>query len=299
MYTYMPFIVDDKQAWIDMCHSFVEQQYSHQIYYTETRFAPHILCERVLTAEEVLVIVLDALEEASKKYGIIVKTILCCLRHWKADERAQETVNLAIKYRHKGVVAVDLAGSEQAASSKEYKKIFDQVKGVEGLHITIHAGEGCGPESVNDALQNLHAERIGHGYRSLEDEDVLNHLVDKQIHLECCPSSSIITRAVRQIVLHDEDWSNHPMATFVKKKVNFSISTDDPCVMAINYSHEIDVCSNLIKMDEKAILQCHLNGAKAAFINGKEKSDLVETIETRINKKLREIANKASEDKTS
>jgi len=296
MQHYMPFIIDDKTAIADMCRDFVERQYKHQVYYTETRFAPHLLCDTKMTPEEVLVLVLDTLQEASKQYNIIVKTIVCCMRHWKADKRAQETIDLAIKYRYKGVVGVDLAGSEQAATSKEYQKIFEQVKGVEGLHITIHAGEGCGPESITDAIEKMYAERIGHGYRAMEDTNVLNYLIENNIHVECCPTSSVITRAVQHIVLKDEDWSRHPMKAFCQNGVNFSISTDDPGVMATDYSQELHVCSQLIKMEQKEILQCFVNAAKAAFVDGKEKEELVQTIQSRVDKKLQQLASRDKEE---
>jgi len=249
-----------------------------------------------MSAEEVLVTILDTLEEAGKQYNIIVKSILCCMREWKADERAKESVELAIKYRPKGVVGVDLAGSEQAATSKEYKKIFDQVKGVPGLHITIHAGEACGPESITDGVKELYAERIGHGYRAIEDENILNYLIENNVHVECCPTSSVMTSAVRDIALKDEDWSKHPINIFVEKGVNFSISTDDPGVMGTNYSREVHVCTNLIKMEEKHLLQCFVNAAKAAFVNGDEKTKLVELIETRVNQKLKKLKSECQDD---
>ncbi|ETO28906.1 hypothetical protein RFI_08221 [Reticulomyxa filosa] len=283
---YMAYLIDDKRAIIDMCKGFVKQQYEQQIYYTETRYSPHLLCSKVLTPEEVLVTILDALHEASQSYGITVKSILCCMRNWKGGEKAQEVVDLAIKYQSKGVVGVDLAGSEQAATSKEYKEFFDQVKNVKGLHITIHAGEACGPESVKDALHNLHAERIGHGYRATEDEDVMKELRPIFSHFCNCQEIIIITRAVRHIVLKDKDWSRHPIAIFAQKGVSFGINTDDPCVMATDYSHEVETCSQLIRLDEKTILQSFVNSARATFLNGEEKEKLVKTIEERVNKRV-------------
>ena len=90
-------------------------------------------------------------------------------------------VEFAKKYRQEGVVGLDLAGAESAATSEHFKHIFEQVQDVDDLHVTIHAGEACGAHSVTDALDNLFAERIGHGYRCLEDEKVLERVIKEQV----------------------------------------------------------------------------------------------------------------------
>lgn len=65
-----------------------------------------------------------------------------------------------------------------------------------GIHRTVHAGESGGPDQVVGALDVLHAERIGHGYRIIHDKDVYDRVKNEKIHLECCPWSSILTGSI-------------------------------------------------------------------------------------------------------
>ena len=45
-----------------------------------------------------------------------------------------------------------------------------------GWHITVHAGEAAGPESIWQAIRELGAERIGHGVKAVEDPALMDYL---------------------------------------------------------------------------------------------------------------------------
>merc|ERR1712228_664684 len=105
------------------------------------------------------------------------KSLLCNMRSWKGDKRSSEIIQLAVKYGQSNggdVVGIDLAGDEAMTKPDHgWKQIMETAKKKHNLKITIHAGEACGPESVWDALDNLHADRIGHGYACLKDTDLM------------------------------------------------------------------------------------------------------------------------------
>ena len=57
----------------------------------------------------------------------------------------------------------------------------------------------------------MHAERIGHGYRIMLDQELYKtRFIDsKDHHLEACPYSSVMTGSVKL------DWPNHPVVQSV------------------------------------------------------------------------------------
>lgn len=60
------------------------------------------------------------------------------------------------------VVAIDLAGQEKGYPAGDHKHTYRIAH--EAFHgKTVHAGEDYGPESIFQALRDLHADRIGHG----------------------------------------------------------------------------------------------------------------------------------------
>ena len=114
---------------------------------------------------------------------------------------------------------------------------FEEAKRL-GIHRTVHAGEVGPAENVRVALDDLHAERIGHGYRVLDDPEVYRRCLQENVHIEVCPSSSIVTKAVDASVATS---NRHPILQFVKDEANFSINTDDPTITFTGLSDEIDL----------------------------------------------------------
>lgn len=91
----------------------------------------------------------------------------------------------------------------------------------EGLHILPHAGELRGPERIWEVLRQLHAERIGHGVRCLEDPALVEHLRDEGIPLEVCPSSNVCLSVV-------PSWAEHPLPRLLEAGLQVSLGSDDP-----------------------------------------------------------------------
>lgn len=88
--------------------------------------------------------------------------------------------------------------------------IFDQALKL-GIHRTVHAGESGPAKQVTFALDTLHAERIGHGYRIFADQNVYNRVKSENIHLECCPWSSMLTGSISPFDIP------HPVIKYVLK----------------------------------------------------------------------------------
>ena len=84
----------------------------------------------------------------------------------------------------------------------------------------------------------LAAERIGHGYRVLDDENIYRECLERNVHFECCPTSSILTGSVALDLQ-----KGHPILQFAKDGASFSISTDDPTVTNTQLSDEYALLS--------------------------------------------------------
>jgi adenosine deaminase len=100
-----------------------------------------------------------------------------------------------------------------------------------GIHRTVHAGESSGPEGVWDALQFLHAERIDHGVRAVEDPKLVDVLAQTQVALNVCPGSNV------KLGLYASRES-HPLDVLRRAGVPVSINTDDPALMGLDLVEE-------------------------------------------------------------
>lgn len=258
-------ISGDKDILERIAYEFVEDQYTNNILYTEVRYNPHIL-QGNLPLTQVVHCINKGIEKGCKKFGIHVNSILCCLRDH--PEWSMDIVNLATDYKNKGVVGIDLAGDELRYPDSLHIGAF-QVAHRRGINITVHAGEVGEPESIKSAIKNLYAKRIGHGYAAIKDKQTLDYIKNNNIHMECCPTSSLQTCSVEDI---------EAINTFAKEKINYSINSDDPSVFEVSYQDEIDFVKNTAKLDDKEIKRIIINSLDSAFISNDKKYKILKLI---------------------
>ncbi|XP_064410480.1 adenosine deaminase-like isoform X2 [Latimeria chalumnae] len=192
---YMYVIAGDREAIKTIAHDLVEDKAKEGVIYFEARYSPHLLANSMvdpipwnqeqgdLTPSDVVHLVNEGFKKGEQDFGVKVRSILCCMRHMPAW--SLEVVELCKKYHKDGVVGIDLAGDESLACESlpehviAYEEAFKN-----GIHRTVHAGEVGPPKVVREAIELLKAERIGHGYRTLEDQELYKELLKKKIHFE-------------------------------------------------------------------------------------------------------------------
>ena len=105
----------------------------------------------------------------------------------------------------------------------------------------------------------------------------MNRMQKEQIHLECCPTSSIYTNAVKH-----RYWEKHPITIFKEYGINFGINSDDPGVFNVNYQGEVNIIRHKCGFSKWDVAKSWIRAAKASFLNENDKQKLVKEIENRI-----------------
>ena len=138
----------------------------------------------------------------------------------------EQVLELAQKFRDQGVVGIDFAGNEEMAEDSTHiftdKEIsmFKKAKEL-GIHRTCHAGEAGPAANVGFAIDEMCAERIGHGYRVINDKALYEKCLAANVHFETCPQSSYFTGAI-------SPYQHNSIIQFAEDGANFSINKDDP-----------------------------------------------------------------------
>ena len=200
------------------------------VIYAEIRVAPEHFTKRGLSMQQVTEAILEGYRLGESETGLKVNTILCGMRQLN---KSQEVAELVVKYRDRGVVSFDIAGPEKGFAPTLQKDTFDYLKRND-IPFTIHAGEADGPESINQAINNCGATRIGHGVRIVEDlpdGKIAKQVLDQQIHLEVCPSSNLQTGIA-------DTYTTHPIAYLYELGFNVGINTDNRLMSHTSMSHE-------------------------------------------------------------
>lgn len=170
---------------------------------------------------------LRGMERALLEYKKLSAGIIFCLAREFSVEKNIIMVEKAIKYRKRGIVGIDLSGvNNPTFHIKEYKDIFAKAQKA-GLKVTTHSGELKSDNDMWEAIEYLQPQRIGHGIRAAYDKTLMKELVKRDIVLEVCPMSNLMTKAVE-----NEEELTFILRTFIENKVKFTINTDWPEMIA-------------------------------------------------------------------
>lgn len=197
---------------------FVEEQARQNVLWSEVTFSVSTHLAAGVDGTAISQALASAAAEGERRWSTAVRWIPDVVRNMPAD-RAEATLAWALENRSRGVVALGAAGIEGAGNAVCRGPLLEAAR--EGLHRTVHAGEQCGPESIREAIEELGAERIGHGIRAVDDPSLVRRLADTGMPLEICPTSNVRLGLVPSI---DE----HPFARLRAAGVEVSLGSDDP-----------------------------------------------------------------------
>jgi len=134
-------------------------------------------------------LVLDAAAEATAATGVGIGVIVAANRT-KHPLEARTLARLAAQYAGRGVTGFGLSNDERRGRAEDFAPAF-RIAARAGLLSLPHGGELTGPASVAGCLDALHADRVGHGVRSVEDPALVERLAAAGTTLEVCPMSNV------------------------------------------------------------------------------------------------------------
>ena len=211
---------------------------------------------------------LRGLDRACLEYGIRGGLIFCLAREFDADLN-EIIVDKAIKYRSRGVVGIDLAGTEknnlelQADTVARFADMFARAREA-GLKTTVHTGEtpdtdGAG---VIATVRHLKANRIGHGIRAAYSPEAMRVLRDEGVTLEICPTSNLHTRAVA-----DLNELKFVLRTFLENDVRFTINTDATYMLNTDLRREVELLVRSGILSDEEVARCFRYAREASFLD--------------------------------
>ncbi|MBW2699315.1 MAG: adenosine deaminase family protein [Deltaproteobacteria bacterium] len=281
--------------------------------YIEVRFAPQLHAHGDFDTIAVIKAVNDGLERAKKEfnarsevangdeppfeYGIIscamrffnkessafFKTFLSAHQYTDMDRvtglATLELVQASVKARDDAglsVVGVDLAGPEKGYPPIHHREAYLTAQR-HFLRKTVHAGEAYGPESIYQAITELHAERIGHGTSLLNPSaiqdpaiqdpadyvaDLARFIADRRITLEVCLTSNQQTSPAYR------DISTHPFGEMMRHRLSVCICTDNRTVSNTTVTDELHKAVSGFGLDRSALKNILVYGFKRSFFPG-------------------------------
>jgi adenosine deaminase len=166
-----------------------------------------------------LELILDAVQDASAATGVGIRVVVAANR-MKHPLDARTLARLAVRYTDRGVVGFGLSNDERRGMARDFDRAF-AIAREGGLLAAPHGGELAGPSSVRDCVDDLGADRVGHGVRAAEDQRLMQRLADRQITCEVCPASNVA------LGVYDKP-EDVPLRALFDAGVPLALGADDP-----------------------------------------------------------------------
>lgn len=261
-------VMVDYEAVRRIAYENVEDAHKDGIDYIELRFSPWFMAEaNGLDPAGIVEAVVAGITAGQQECGVKVALIGILSRTYGPDTAMKELE--ALRSQRHAITALDLAGDEAHFPAVLFRDHFARARQA-GWHITAHAGEIAGPESIWEAIKGLGAERIGHALRAVEDPALMDYLAEHRIGVESCLTSNVQTSCVA-------DYPAHPLRIFLEAGIPATINTDDPGISGITLPYEYNTAAPKAGLTDLQISQAQQNALEVAFLNAAEKQALRES----------------------
>ncbi|EID86142.1 adenosine deaminase [Treponema sp. JC4] len=237
------------------------------IVYAEVFFAPSAFLKMGFKYEDMVEIFHKKISRIREKRGIIIKMLMDVSRTFGC-ENAMNNYNILKSCPCEDIIGIGLGGAEAKGPAKEFEPVFTQAH-KDGFRAVAHAGEDVGPESIWDAINYLHSERIGHGLTAMQDEKLMEELSTTKLPVEICITSNTFTKKVITKA------SEHPVADYFKRGIIVTINTDDPVFFKTTLLDEFYICHKDLKMSMEDIKTLVEYSFTASFMQDSDKKALL------------------------
>lgn len=241
------------------------------INYCEAFFAPSAFIKKGFSYEKMVKIFQKQIKRIKEKDGITIKLLMDVSRTFGC-ENAMKNYEMLKSVPCDDIIGIGLGGAESKGPAKEYAPVFERAL-AEGYKAVAHAGEDVGPESMWDAMDLCHAQRLGHGITAIQDEKLMDELVKRQLPIEICITSNTFTKKVVKMARY------HPVRKFFDKGMLVCINTDDPVFFKTTMLDELWICSKSLKFTMDEIKQLIKNSYIAAFMTEEEKKTALAAVD--------------------
>src|SRR6266550_1883920 len=255
-----------------VAYEFVVDVAAEHVRYVEVRYSP-LLHRPALTLSQAIEAPLAGIRRAVAETGTKVGLIVCGIRT-RPPADSLELARAAADYRAAGVIAFDLAGAERGHPARDHRAAFEYAA-ARGMACTCHAGEGDGPQSIQQALHECGATRIGHGTRLAEDAALLAYVIERKIPLEMCLSSNVHTHTVAQV-------ADHPFKRYLQQGVVVTLNTDGRLTDGVTLTDEYYLAHAALGLSPDELARVVLNACESAFLPEYEKVALVSRVQSEL-----------------
>lgn len=236
---------------------------AQNVRYVEISFSlGHALSHKLPLAE-----IVAAIKQAAPA-NLIVR-VFCGVSRSRPHLLETDLIETVLNLPH--LDGLDLHGDENAQGPTPFAQLFAQAK-QRGLATKAHAGELAGPRSMQNIIDTLQLNRIEHGVRAIEDEELMARLAAETITLDLCPTSNLKLGVVKEMAAY-------PIRQFHERGIRVTVSTDNPSILGCSLSDELQLLVDQWGFSFRDIAQLQRNAFEVALIHPAKRAEIFAELE--------------------
>ena len=257
-------VLREEQDFFELTWAYLERVHLDNVRHAEIFFDPQAHTIEGVPFETIVTGIQRALTDGKTQFGISSGLIMCFLRDLSAEE-AMETLEQALDFKDQ-IVGVGLDSAEAGNPPVKFADVFDRAR-VEGFRVVAHAGEEGPSEYVWQALDNLGAERIDHGVRAVDDDELVERLRVDRIPLTVCPLSNVKLRVFDKL-------EDHNLKALLDLGLRATVNSDDPSYFGGYIGDNFLAVADALGLGPDEIERLVRNSINVAFVDAARKDEL-------------------------
>ena len=225
---------------------------SQNIVYSEMHYSPSEFQGKGLSIPGIT-------ESIRKGLSITQETevsLICDVVRDLGPDEAIKTLRVLDEMKDPGVIGIGLGGREKEFPPQLFAGVFRKAREL-GFHVTAHAGEAAGEESIRGAVEILSPERIGHGTK-LKDPQLIDLIKQRNIGIEMCPLSNLRTNSIKTL-------QEHPLGRLYREGLLVSLNPDDPAMFGNPLNTEFETAVETFGFTKADCLGLVLNAIETSW----------------------------------
>ena len=262
-------VLTTEQDYYELTWAYLSKVYLENVIHAEIMFDPQGHTDRGIPFDTVINGIDRALKDAQSKLGMTTVLIMSFLRHLD-EESAFKTLEDGLRHQDK-ITAIGLDSSELGNPPSKFERVYKKAKEA-GFKLVAHAGEEGPVEYVWEALNLLNIDRLDHGNRCLEDEELVKELASRKMGLTVCPLSNMKLCVVN-------DLKEHPLKTMLQKGLKPSINSDDPAYFGGHMNANYIATAEALNMTKEELAEVTRISFETSFLPEDQKEECIKVVD--------------------
>lgn len=265
-------VLQTEQDFDDLAYAYGKRSAADNVTHTEIFFDPQGHVPRGVPFETALNGLVSGLARVEAEFGMTSSIIMCFLRHLDETD-AERTLDMALAHKDR-IIGVGLDSSENGFPPTLFKNVFRRARD-EGFLLVAHAGEEGPPEYVWDAIDVLGIDRIDHGNRALEDQELVRRIARDGLTLTVCPLSNLRLCGVT-------DMKAHPIRRMLDAGLKATVNSDDPAYFGGYVNDNFTALHKALTLTAEETTVLLRNSFEGSFMSEDQKKAALGKFETAI-----------------